>query len=369
MANLILVINPGATSTKVALFEGEKELVSESLEHSAEELKQYKEINDQLEMREKAVYDFLERNGYKCSDLNGVAARGGCVAELETGAYVVDDHFTELARDTINPHASNLAILIANDIRKEYGVPAYAYDLVCGTGKPQEMFTLSGAPLISRPFLTHVLNSRAVAFEQAKRDNTTIYDQTYIVCHLGGGCSTNLIHKGTIIDLFGDDENCFTPERSGDVPCRKLVRLCFSGKYTEKEVQKMLKGNGGLKGYLGTTDMRDVLKMIDEGDEFAKVVFDAMVLQLAKNIGAISTVVCGEVDKIIITGGIAYNQRFVDEVIKRVKYIAPVVVIPGAFEMEALAGGIDRVLKGEEEARVYTGGPMLDLPSRSKVEW
>lgn len=365
MANRILVINPGATSTKVAIFEGDKEVCSESLSHSTEEIKQYKEINDQLEMREKAVYDFLERNNYKVSDLDGIAARGGCVAELETGAYVIDDHFTELARDTINPHASNLAIMIANDMRREYGVPAYGYDLVCGTGKPEEMYTLSGMPEISRPFLTHVLNSRAVAFEQAKRDNTTVYENTYIVCHLGGGCSTNLLVNGTIKDLFGDDENCFTPERSGDVPCRKLVRLCFSGKYTEKEVQKMLKGQGGLMGYLGTTDIRDVIKMIDEGNEFAKVVFDAMVLQLAKNIGAISTVVCGKVDKIIITGGIAFCKPFVDAVIERVGFIAPVSVIPGAFEMEALAGGVDRVLKGEEEARVYTGGPMIDAPSRS----
>lgn len=367
MSNKILVINPGATSTKVSIFEGDKEIASESLEHSAEELKKYKEINDQLEMREEALYSFVKRAGFAFKDFDAVAARGGCVAELETGAYVIDDHFTELARDTINPHASNLAIMIANDIRKEYGVPAYSYDLVCGTGKPEEMYTLSGMPEISRPFLTHVLNSRAVAIEQARREGASINERTYIVCHLGGGCSTNLIVNGTIKDLFGDDENCFTPERSGDVPCRKLVRLCFSGRYTEKEVQKMLKGNGGLKGYLGTTDMREVIRMIDDGDEFAKVVFDAMVLQLAKNIGAISTVVSGKVDRIILTGGIAHNSRFTDEVTRRVEFIAPVEVIPGSFEMEALAGGVDRVLKGEEEARVYTGGPMLDLPSRRRA--
>ncbi len=365
MANRILVINPGATSTKVAIFEGEKEVCSESLAHSTEELAKYKEINDQLEMREDAVYDFLERNGYKVSDLDGIAARGGCVAELETGAYVIDKHFMELARDTINPHASNLAIMIAYDMNMEYGVPAFSYDLVCGTGKPEEMYTLSGMPEISRPFLTHVLNSRAVAFEQAKRDGTSVYEQTYIVCHLGGGCSTNLIVKGKIKDLYGDDENCFTPERSGDVPCRKLVRLCFSGRYTEKEVQKLLKGQGGLMGYLGTTDIRDVIKMIEEGNEFAKVVFDAMVLQLAKNIGAMATVAYGKVNKIIITGGIAFCKPFVDEAIKRVSFIAPVAVIPGAFEMEALAGGVDRVLRGEEVARIYTGGPMVDAPSRS----
>ncbi len=367
MANLILVINPGATSTKVALYEGTHELCSESLAHPAEELAKYREINDQLEMRKAAVYDFLKRNGRTVADLDGIAARGGCVAELETGAYVVDDHFTELARDTINPHAANLAIMIANEMRRECNVPAFAYDLVCGTGKPEEVYTLSGMPEISRPFLTHVLNSRAVAFEQARKDGTSVYEQTYIVCHLGGGCSTNLLVNGTIKDLFGDDENCFTPERSGGVPCRKLVRLCFSGQYTEKEVQKLLKGESGLKGYLGTTDIRDVVQMIEEGDEFAEVVFDAMVLQLAKNIGAIATVVDGNVDKIILTGGIAYCEPFTSAVIKRVQFIAPVSVIPGTFEMEALAGGVDRVLRGEEKARVYTGGPMVDAPSRSRV--
>ncbi|MBQ6582408.1 MAG: butyrate kinase, partial [Mogibacterium sp.] len=333
--------------------------------HPAEELAKVREINDQLEMRKQAVYDFLTRNGKTIRDLDGVAARGGCVAELETGAYVIDDHFTELARDTINPHAANLAIMIANEIRHECGVPAYAYDLVCGTGKPEEVYTLSGMPEISRPFLTHVLNSRAVAFEQAKRDNTSVYERTYIVCHLGGGCSTNLLVNGTIRDLYGDDENCFTPERSGGVPCRKLVRMCYSGKYTEKEVQKLLKGQGGLKGYLGTTDIRDVLAMIRDGNEFAQVVFDAMVLQLAKNVGGIATVVDGKVDKIILTGGIAYCKEFTDALIRRVQFIAPVSVIPGTFEMEALAGGINQVLTGQEKARVYTGGPMIDAPSRS----
>lgn len=200
-----------------------------------------------------------------------------------------------------------------------------------------------------------MLNSRAVSFEQAKRDNTTIYEQTYIVCHLGGGFSTNLIVNGIIKDLCCDDENGFSCERSGGVPCRALVRLCYSGKYTEKEMQKKLKGQGGLMGYLGTADMIEVEKRIAAGDEYAKLVVEAMVLQLAKDIGSMAAVVDGKVDKIILTGGCAYGKSFTDAIEKKVSFLAPVSVIPGSFEMEALANGIDRVLKGEEKATVYEG--------------
>lgn len=360
MANLILVINPGSTSTKVALFDGEVERCSESLSHSADDLKGFDSINDQYEFRKDAVMAFLEKNGVKPEELDGIACRGAALAELEPGAYVVDEHFVELARVAINPHPANLALMIGYELKKQFGTPCYAYDLVCGTGKPEEVFTLSGLKEITRPFLTHVLNARAVSFEQAKRDNTSIYDNTYIVCHLGGGVSTNLIVNGIIKDICGDDENGFSPERAGSLPCRKLVRLCFSGKYTEKEVQKLMKGKGGLMSYLGTSDIRDVEKMINDGDEYAKMVLDAMVLQLAKDIGSMAAVVNGKVDKIILTGGIAFSKMFTDLVTEKVSFLAPVSVIPGAFEMEALAKGIDRVLKNEEAAQTYTGEAMHD---------
>lgn len=360
MTNLILVINPGSTSTKLALFDGEKERVSESLEHSADELKQFKEINDQYDFRLEAVMKFLRSNNVKPEDLDGIASRGAAIAALEPGAYVIDDHFAQLAKEAINPHPANLAIMIANSFKNKYGIPAYAYDIVSGTGKPDEVFTLSGLPEIKRPFLTHVLNSRAAAFEQAKRDKTSIYENTYIVCHLGGGCTTNLIVNGKIKDICGDDENGFSPERAGGVPTRILVRLCYSGKYTQKEMQKKLKGQGGLVGYLGTSDMREVKKMIEAGDVKAKTVFDAMVIQLAKDIGSLATVVNGKVDKIILTGGVAFNSIFTDAVKEKVQFLAPVAVIPGAFEMEALAKGINRVLEGSEEAQRYEGGPLTD---------
>lgn len=360
MANLILVINPGSTSTKVALFDGGEERCSESLTHSAEDLKQFDTVIDQFEFRKKAVMAFLEKNGVKPEQLDGVACRGAAIAELEPGAYVIDDHFVDLAREAINPHPANTALLIGREFTKLHGVPAYAYDLVCGTGKPDQVYTLSGLKEIRRTFLTHVLNTRAVCFEQAKRDGESIYDKTYIVCHLGGGISTNLVVNGRIRDIVVDDENGFSPERAGGLPCRALVRLCFSGKYTEKEVQKLMKGKGGLVSYLGTSDIRDVEKMINDGDEYAKTVLDAMVLQLCKDIGSLATVVDGKVDKIILTGGIAFSKMFTDAVCRKVSFLAPVQVIPGAFEMEALANGIDRVLKGEEEAKVYTGGPLTD---------
>lgn len=353
MAELILVINPGSTSTKVAIYDGEKELHTQSIDHPAEELKKFKDINDQMDFRKEAVLAYLKSQNLEPRDLAGIAARGGVVGQIESGAYLVDEAFARASKDSPAPHPANLSPIIAYEIAKEAGtgIHGYVYDAVCGCGVPEQIFTYTGVPEIKKPFLTHVLNSRAVSIEQAKRDGVKLEDSTYIVCHLGGGVTSNLIKGGKVLEFVGDDEGGFSPERSGGVPCRELVKFCFRSGLTEKEVQKKLKGQGGLIAYLGVNDAREVEKMM-ETDEHAKTVYDAMILQLSKDIGSLAPVVCGKVDKIILTGGMAYSKYLTEEMKKRVGYIAPVEVIAGTYEMEALAKGIHRVLNGEEEAHV-----------------
>jgi len=351
---LILVINPGSTSTKVAIYDGEKELDTHSIDHPAETLKQFREISDQLEFRKEAVLDYLKSQQLTLQDLSAIAARAGVVGQLESGAYLVNEAFAQASLHSHTPHPANLSPVIAYELADEAGtgIHGYIYDAVCGCGIPDKIYTLTGMKEIDKPFLTHVLNSRAVSIEQAKRDGTKLEEMNYIVCHLGGGVTSNLISGGRVLEFVGDDAGGFSPERSGGVPCRDLVKYCFRSGLTEKEVQKKLKGEGGLMAYLGTNDERVAEKMADEGDEYADMVLDAMVMQLAKDIGGLATVVRGKVDKIILTGGMAYSERVTSGLISRVGFIAPVSVIPGTYEMEALAKGVYRVLTGQEQAHI-----------------
>ena len=215
MAEYILVINPGSTSTKVAIYDGEKELNTCSIDHPAEELKKFTDINDQLEFRKEAILDYLKSQNLEVKDLAAIAARGGVVGQLESGAYLVDDAFAQASLDSPAPHPANLAAVIAHEMIKEADadINAYIYDAVCGCGVPDPIFTYTGVPEIKKPFFTHVLNSRAVSIEQAKRDGVRLEDTTYIVCHLGGGVTSNLIKGGKVLEFVGDDEGGFSPER------------------------------------------------------------------------------------------------------------------------------------------------------------
>ena len=346
----ILVINPGSTSTKVALYDGETLRDELELKHSAEDLKGFEGINDQLAFRQAAVEAYLKERKVKLSDLSAIATRAGVVGQLEPGAYLIDDLFADRSLHSSTPHPANLAPVIGHALAEKAGIRAYAYDAVCGCGVPEEMYTITGVPELKRAFLTHVLNSLAVSIAQARKDGRKLEESTYIVTHLGGGITTNLVHQGRILDFVGDDEGGLSPERSGGVPVRPLVKLCYSGKYSEKEMQSRLKGKGGILAYLGTNDIREVERRVDNGDEYARLIFETMAMQIAQDIASLEPDVCGRVDKIILTGGIARSVRFTDLVKERVSFLAPVVVIPGAFEMEALAGGVLRVLRGEEEA-------------------
>lgn len=356
----ILVINPGSTSTKVALFCEDQMVDSREILHSPKDLSRFASINDQLDFRQEAVLAYLRDLNVKPECLDAIACRGGTVGELESGAYVVDQEFADASFSSTIPHPANLAPVIGWNIakkaneklgdRKEKFVRVYVYDPVCGCGKPEKIYTITGIPEIEKQFLTHVLNSRAVSIEQASRDGIDFEKATYIVAHLGGGITVNLIKDGKILDFVGDDEGGFSPERSGGLPARPLVDLCYSGRFTQREMQKRLKGKGGLSAYLGETDLRKIEQRIEQQDERARLIFDAMVLQTAKDIVSMAAVTCGKVDKIIFTGGMAHSKRFTAELRKRVEFVAPVSVIAGTYEMEALAFGILRVLRGEERA-------------------
>jgi len=353
MTYKILAINPGSTSTKIAIYEDERELFTTSLEHSPEEIEKYDSIQDQFEMRRDAVLNFLEEKGFDIRELAAVVGRGGMLPPVKTGAYEVNELMLKTLRERpYMEHASNLGAPIAYEIAKAAGVKAYIYDSV-RADEMTDIARISGMPDIPRMSTSHVLNTRAVAMKVAKKYGKRYDEMNFVVAHLGGGISLNVHEKGRIVDIVSDDEGAFSPEGSGRVPCRLLIELCYSGKYDKKAMLKKLRGNGGLKAYLGTTDARKVERMIEAGNEKARLVYEALAYQVAKNIGELATVVAGKVDAIILTGGLAHSKMLTSWIKKRVEFIAPVEIVAGENEMESLAYGILRVLRGEEEARIY----------------
>lgn len=349
----ILAINPGSTSTKLALYENEEKLLSDTLDHPVEELEKYEKVQDQFEMRKDAVLGFLIENNFDVNTLSAVVGRGGILPPVNSGAYGVNDKMVDVLKN--NPrveHASNLGALIASEIAKPLGILACIYDSVA-VDELEAISRISGMPEIPRASLSHALNSRAMAMKVADEIGKP-YDQlNFIVAHLGGGISISVHKHGKMVDIVSDDEGPFSPERAGRVPCKKLIDLCYSGKYDKRTMQKMLRGKGGISAYLNTLDARDVEKMIEDGDENAKLVYQAMALQVSKGIGELATVVNGRVDAIVITGGIAYSKMMSGWIKERVEFIAPVHIAPGENELESLAYGALRVLRGEEKIQVF----------------
>lgn len=354
MSYKILAINPGSTSTKIALYEDEKEVFCKTLDHPAEEVEKYNKVADQFNMRKEIVLSFLKENGYEVNELSAVVGRGGMVPSVKSGAYKVNDIMVDrLKNNPVVEHASNLGGLIAYEIANSIGVSAYIYDSV-RVDELNDIARISGMPDIPRTSTVHALNSRAMAMKVAKKYDKKYSDMNFVVAHLGGGISVSVHEKGRMVDILADDEGPFSPERAGKVPCNALIDLCYSGKYDKNTMKKKLRGNGGLKAYLNTVDVREVIKMVDNGDDNAKIILEAMAYQVAKGIGELSTVVSGKVDVIVITGGIAYSDFFTSLIKNRVEFIAPVEIMPGENEMESLALGTLRVLSGNEEAKEYT---------------
>lgn len=349
----LIVINPGSTSTKLAYFEGTQEIWKESISHTREEISKYETIADQLDMRYALVLDACEKHNVKIGDLSCVAARGGPVAPLHSGAYKVTQAMVD--RIKTNPqdqHASLLGALIAFKIAEEIGVSAYIYDAVT-VDEMLPVCRIMGVPSIQRRGQGHNLNMRAAALRYCNEKGLDYTKTTTIVAHLGGGISVSLQDKGRVADLINDEDGPFAPERAGRLLTSQLVNACFSGKYTEKEIKGWIKGKGGLVAWLNTNDSRVVEQMIADGDEKAKLVYEAMALNVSKAIAEEAALASGKVDAIILTGGIAYSEMFTKMIIDRVKWIAPVEVLAGENEMQALANGAVRVLRGEEKARIF----------------
>lgn len=347
----ILALNPGSTSTKIALYEDMKEICKKNIEHSNEEIEKYKSVADQYEMRYKAIIKFLDEINFDVKDLSTVVGRGGLLPPVKSGAYRVNEAMVDrLKNRPVVEHASNLGAIIAYEIAEPLKIPSFIYDSVA-VDELEDIARISGMADIERKSFSHALNMRAVAIKVAKELGKDYNDMNLIVTHLGGGISVSIHKKGKMIDIVSDDEGPFSPERSGRVPCKDLIGMCYQ---EDKNVmKKKLRGKGGLISYLGTNSALDVEKKIAEGDEKAKLIYEAMAYQIAKGIGELATVVYGEVDRIIITGGIAYSKMMTEWLKKRVEFIAPVEIVPGENELESLAFGSLRVLKGEEKAREY----------------
>lgn len=351
---LILAVNPGSTSTKLSLFRCEKCIALENLTHSTEELKKYNSIYDQREMRVRVVLNWLEKQGVKVEDLSAVVGRGGLTRPLSGGTYKVTEKMLEdLKIGYQAQHVSNLGGVIANNIAKIAKLPAFIVDPVAVDEMVDEA-RISGIPEIARRSLVHALNIKAVTRRVSADLNKDFNNSSFVVAHLGGGISIAPVKNGRILDVNNaSEEGPFSPERTGGLPCGDLVRLSCSRKYTYSELRKKLVGEGGLTGYLGTNDGREVNRRIDVGDKKAESILKAMAYQIAKEIGAMATVLSGRIDAIILTGGMAYNKKLTDIVEKMVSFIAPVKLVPGEDEMLALTQGALGVLKGGEKAKVY----------------
>ncbi|HAT4363781.1 TPA: butyrate kinase [Clostridium perfringens] len=355
MAYKLLIINPGSTSTKIGVYEGEKEVLEETLRHSSEEILKYDTIFDQLDFRKEVILNVLKEKGIDINELDAVVGRGGMLKPIEGGTYEVNDAMVEdLKIGVQGPHASNLGGILSNEIAKEIGKRAFIVDPVV-VDEMEDVARLSGVPELPRKSKFHALNQKAVAKRYAKEHNTSYEDINLIVVHMGGGVSVGAHRKGRVIDVNNalDGDGPFSPERAGGVPSGELLEMCFSGKYSKEEVYKKLVGKGGFVAYANTNDARDLIKLSQEGDEKGSLIFNAFIYQIAKEIGSMAVVLDGEVDAIVLTGGIAYSDYVTNAINKKVKWIAPMVVYGGEDELLALAQGAIRVLDGVEEAKIY----------------
>ena len=351
----LLIINPGSTSTKIGVFEDENQILDETLRHSSEEIGKYATVCDQKDFRKAVILDVLKSKGMDIKDFDAIVGRGGLLKPIEGGTYTVNEKMLDdIKKAARGEHASNLGAMIADEIAKEVGAKSYIVDPVV-VDELSDVARISGVPELPRTSIFHALNQKAVAKRYAKEKNKAYEDCNVIVVHMGGGVSVGAHTNGRIVDVNNalDGDGAFSPERSGGVPAGALIKMCFSGKYTEAEVKKKITGQGGLVAYLDTNDMRDVLKASAEGDEKSKLIYDAFIYQVSKDVGAMATVLKGNVEAIILTGGIAYSDVVVNSIKERVSFIAPLVVYGGEDEMLALAQGALRVLNGEEEAKEY----------------
>ncbi len=358
---LILVINPGSTSTKIAVYNRKEEVFVTTLRHSVDELSKYNNVADQFDFRKNEILKALESNHIEVNSLNVIMGRGGLCKPIASGVYKVNEAMLEDFRTARNgEHASNLGAMLADQIAKEISqttgkkVPAYIADPVV-VDEYEQIARYSGHALIERKSTFHALNQKAIAKRYAKENGKAYSDLNLIVVHLGGGVSVGIHKKGKVVDannaLYG--EGPFSPERAGGLPTWGVIDLCFSGKYNKGQVIKLLTGQGGIVSYTGSNSFMDLEEAVNAGDKKAIGVMEAFAYQVSKEIGSLATVVDGEVDAILLTGGVAHNKHTTQMIEQRCKFIAPVRVYAGEDEMGALAENAYSVMVGDEEAKEY----------------
>jgi butyrate kinase len=351
----VLAINPGSTSTKIAVYDNEELLFEQVVRYSNEELAPFASVIGQYEFRKNGILQMLQERDVAIESLDAVVGRGGLLRPIAGGTYAVNDVMLEALRlAERGEHASNLGGVIAKEIADQLNIPSYIVDPVV-VDELTDIARVSGLPGYDRLSTFHALNQKAVARRISKELGKSYETANLIIAHMGGGITVGVHQGGQVIDvndgLYG--EGPFSPERTGGLPTGHMLDLCFSGRYTLNEVKKIIAGKGGLVAYLGTNDGREVGKMIEAGDGKAKLVYEAMAYQIAKEIAGDAAVLYGKVDAIVLTGGLAYDKMLIELIADRVQFIADVKIVPGEHEMIALTEGALRVLRGEEQAKEY----------------
>lgn len=350
----ILAINPGSTSTKIAVYENETPLLVRNIKHTVEELSVYPQVMDQFDFRKRLVLEELAVNQIPF-EFNAIIGRGGLVKPIPGGVYEVNEAMKQDTMHAMRTHACNLGGLIADELASSLpGCRAFIADPGV-VDELEDVARITGSPLLPRITIWHALNQKAIARRFAKEQGKAYEDLDLIICHLGGGISVAVHHHGRAIDANNalDGEGPFSPERAGTLPAGQLIDLCFSGQLTKDELKKRISGRAGLTAHLGTTDVPAIIKAIEEGDKKAELVLDAMIYNIAKTIGGASTVLYGKVDAILLTGGIAYSDYIISKIKKRIAFIAPIYVYPGEDEMESLAFNALGALRGELPIQIY----------------
>lgn len=356
----VFAINPGSTSTKIAMFEGDTMIFSKNVSHDAEKLKEFKEISDQFDYRRETILAELKAAGQTLEGVDAFSARGGGLVNIEGGVYQVGEKLLEHARTCFTvKHPATLGSQLAAAFAAEYGGQAYVVNPP-DVDEFTDVARVTGLKGIYRESRIHALNQKEIGIRYGKKLGKRYEDLNLIICHIGGGISVTAHAHGKMVDSndIANGDGPMAPTRCGQLPVKDVIAMCFSGKYTEKEMKDKVTKTGGLVDHLGTSDAREVGKMIEEGNQYAKLIYDAMIYEIGKTAGSMAAVLKGKVDGIVLTGGISYDAYVVESLKEMLSFIAPIEVMAGEFEMEALAAGAVRVLKGEEEAKVYTGEPV-----------
>ena len=357
----VLTINPGSTSTKIGVYRRDGCEWETSARHSDEELERFRGFSafQQIDFRAAVIRRALHAAGYTPASFAAVAGRGGLLPPMECGTWLVNPAMIEELRQARRgEHASNLGAVLAWRFARSAGVRAYIVDPVTAD-EWQDCARFSGTPLIERSAIGHVLNTKAVARRYAHGAGRSYESMRLIVVHMGSGITVSAHRDGLMIDQNTPEEGPFAPDRTGWLPVRQLIKLCFSGQYNEKQLDRMVFGEGGLYAYLGTRDLLEVERRIDSGEALAEQVYDAMIYKLVKEIGAMVAVLEGRVDALLLTGGMAHSERLVGQLRRRIEWIAPIAVYPGEDELRALAEGVFRVLDGEEEPKIFAASESI----------